>query len=93
MRLAGVDGSIVHKASELKDSLNNLINNEEIGVILLSSSLVKLCKNYILSIKLNMKKPLIVEIPDRYSSEASMMQSFSSMADYVHKATGMSIGF
>lgn len=88
-----MNGSIVHGEAELKKEFSNLVKNEEIGIVLLSSSLVKLCKDYILSIKLNMKKPLIVEIPDRYSSETSMMQSFSSMADYVHKATGMSIGF
>ena len=93
MRLAGVDGEVVHTELDLKRSLKDLLEDKEIGIILLSSSLVKLCSNYIFNIKLNVKCPLIVEIPDRYNFSDSSIKSFKSMADYVHKATGMSVDF
>ena len=91
LRLAGLDGEVVHTELELKDYLKDLLRNEKIGIVLLSSNLVRFCKDYIFNIKLNVKRPLIVEIPDRYNFSNSNMKTFESMADYVHRATGMSI--
>lgn len=93
MRLAGVNGEVVHTELDLKSSLKDLLEDKEIGIILLSSSLVKFCSDYIFNIKLNVKRPLIVEIPDRYNFSNGSIKSFKSMADYVHKATGMSVDF
>ncbi len=36
MRLAGVEGVVVHERSELKDALEHAISDKEIGIILLT---------------------------------------------------------
>ena len=36
MRLAGVEGVVVHTHNELKDALEKAISNKEIGIILLT---------------------------------------------------------
>ena len=36
MRLAGVEGVVVHEHDELKEALQNAIANKEIGIILLT---------------------------------------------------------
>ena len=41
MRLAGVEGVIVHTHDELKDALQKAISNKEIGIILLTE---KFCR-------------------------------------------------
>ena len=39
MRLAGVEGVIVHERNELKDALEKTIADKEVGIILLTKSL------------------------------------------------------
>ena len=38
MRLAGVEGVVVHTHDELKDALQKAISNKEIGIILLTET-------------------------------------------------------
>ena len=89
MRLAGVGGSLVKSEEELKNSLESVLKNKDIAVLLLTSNLVNMCKDYILDIKLKLKRPLIAEIP----VTGSINESGNSMFDYIHKATGMNVTF
>lgn len=68
MRLAGINGTVVHEADEVKEQLEKAIADREIGVILITEKLVKLCNDQIYDIKLKLKSPLIVEIPDRHGT-------------------------
>ena len=36
LRLAGVDGVVVHERNELREELENAMNDKEVGVILLT---------------------------------------------------------
>lgn len=36
MRLAGIEGSVVHKREELKEILEHVMNQKEIGIVLLT---------------------------------------------------------
>ena len=65
MRLAGIDGVVVHEEEEVRNALRNALANRSIGVILMTEKLVRLCDSLVYDIKLNRKTPLIVEIPDR----------------------------
>ena len=89
MRLAGVGGELVKKSEDLKEALKKVLEREDVAVILLTSKLVSTCKDYILNVKLNLKKPLIVEIP----GNADINESGRSIVDYIHKTTGMDISF
>ncbi len=88
MRLAGIDGVVVHEPEEVVAELNRAFtSSEDIGAVLITEKLVKLCPDLIYDYKLNRKRPLIVEIPDRHgSSEVS-----ESIARYVKEAVGITI--
>ena len=63
MRLAGVEGVVVHTHDELKDALQKAISNKEIGIILLTEKFGREFPEIIDDVKLHHKTPLIIEIP------------------------------
>ena len=65
MRLAGVEGVVVHERDELKDALEKAIANKEIGILLLTEKFGREFPQIVDDVKLNHKTPLITEIPDR----------------------------
>ena len=65
MRLAGVDGVVVHERAELKAALEGVLKDKEIGIVLLTEKFGREFPEIIDDIKLNRKLPLIVEIPDQ----------------------------
>lgn len=87
MRLAGINGVVVHEEAEVREALNNALNNRDIAIILMTEKLVKLCEELVFDIKLNRKSPLIVEIPDRHATS----QITTAISRYVSDAIGISI--
>ena len=69
MRLAGIEGVVVHEPDEVEQAIRTAMEDKEIGIILVSEKLVKLCPQLIYDLKLHVKSPLIVEIPDRHGSD------------------------
>ncbi len=87
MRLAGIEGVVVHEADEVHRAVDTALQDKEIGIILVSEKLVKLCYTYIYDLKLNVKQPLIVEIPDRHGN-ANISEN---IANYVRDAIGIEL--
>ena len=81
MRLAGIDGELVHDAQSVEDAVNRCLADEEVGIILITRPLCELCGDFI-----TQTKPLIVEIPDRHGSQGS-----DSIARYVRDTIGIKI--
>jgi V/A-type H+-transporting ATPase subunit F len=87
MRLAGIDGVVVHERDEVRGALEAAAADEDTGVILITEKLVSLCPDLVYDLKLNSKRPLIVEIPDRHGSGRSK----DSITRYVREAIGVKI--
>ena len=68
MRLAGVDGAVVHERDELKRELDKVLAVKSNGIILLTEKFGREFPEIIDNVKLERKLPLIVEIPDRHVS-------------------------
>ena len=66
MRLAGVEGCIVHERAELRKALEDAIANKENGIILLTEKFGREFPDIIDDVRLNRRLPLLIEIPDRY---------------------------
>lgn len=88
LRLVGVDGAVVHNSDELKAELNKVIEDKSIGILLIMEKLSKKFPDIINDIKLNMKLPLIVEIPDRHGTGRSP----DFITDYIREAIGVKLG-
>lgn len=87
MRLAGIDGVVVHEDSEVRDALKKAMDYDDVAVILMTERLVSLCPDLVYNLKLNRKQPLIVEIPDRHGSGRAK----DSITKYVRDAIGVKI--
>lgn len=87
MRLVGVDGVIAHERDEVKEALHNAIENKDIAIILITDKLVKLCDETIYDLKLKIKKPLIVEVPDRHATS----DITTNISRYIRESVGLKI--
>ena len=87
MRLAGVEGCVVHERQELKEALERTIADRQIGIILLTEKFGREFPDIIDDVKLNRKLPLIVEIPDRHGTGRKP----NFITDYVNEAIGIKL--
>lgn len=85
MRLAGVDGVVVHEKEELHNALKMAMEDSSIGIILLTEKLGREFPDMINEIKLERKMPLLVEIPDRHGT--GRKKDF--ITSYVNEAIGL----
>ncbi len=63
MRLAGVDGIVVHEQDELKQALERVLEDKSIGIVLLTEKFGREFPAIIDTFRLERKMPLLVEIP------------------------------
>ena len=87
MRLAGVDGVVVHERGELYETLQNVIKDKEVGIVLLTEKFGREFPEIIDDIKLKRKMPLLVEIPDRHGT--GRKKDF--ITSYVNEAIGLKL--
>lgn len=87
MRLAGIEGVVVHEASEVQNALQHAVEQEDIAVVLITETLLSLCPSTVYNIKLNHRRPLIVEIPDRHGNGCTK----DTITRYVREAIGVKI--
>lgn len=87
MRFAGIEGVVVHEEDEVRRELTEAMNREDIAVILMTERLVSLCPDLVYDLKLNRKRPLIVEIPDRHGNGRTK----DSITKYVQDAIGVKL--
>ena len=87
MRLAGVEGEVVHEADEFRAALDATVERSDVGVVLVTSKLMSLCRDYIYELKLSLGDTLIVEIPDRHGGSGAS----DAMIGYVRESVGIKI--
>ncbi|MEE1014359.1 MAG: V-type ATP synthase subunit F [Clostridia bacterium] len=85
MRLAGVEGIVVHKDKEFRQAFDRTISDPEVAILLITEKLMNLCPEYIAAHRINNKTPLIVELPDRHGSQ----RSEDYILNYVKDAIGV----
>ena len=87
MRLAGLEGVVIHERNELKNALEQAISDKEIGIILLTEKFGREFPEIIDEVRLHHKTPLIIEIPDRH--ETGRKPDF--ITSYVNEAIGLKL--
>lgn len=85
MKLAGIDGIILHEREEVLDAVKNAIKQDEIGIIILTEKAANLIRDEVLMFKMKCKKPLIIEIPDRHGSS----HAHGMILDYIGQSIGI----
>lgn len=87
MRLAGVEGVVVHERPEVEQVVNRILADGEIGIVLVTELLGQKFPDIWNEIKLNRRLPLLVEIPDRHGT--GRKENF--ITDYVSEAIGLKL--
>ena len=87
MRLAGIEGVVVHESNEVKKALAAAMDDKEVAVVLMTEKLVKLCEEMVYDYKLNRKQPLIVESPDRHATS----NITGIISKYIESAIGLKL--
>ncbi len=87
MRLAGVNGVVIHSREHLKQQLDLVFADKTIGVVLITEKLSAEFPDVINDVKLNRRLPLIVEIPDRHGTGRKP----DFITAYVNEAIGIKI--
>ena len=87
MRLAGVEGVVVHEREELREALQTVFSNKEIGIVLLTEKFGREFPELVDEVKLHHKTPLIIEIPDRHGTGRKP----DFITSYVNEAIGLKL--
>ena len=87
MRLAGVEGVVVHEKKQLKEELDRVMSDKEIGIVLLTEKFGREYQEMIDEVKLHRKLPLIIEIPDRHGTGRKP----DFITSYVNEAIGLKL--
>jgi len=87
MRLAGIEGVVVHERLEVLRELEKAMHDENIAIVLITTKLIETCPEVISELKLRQLKPLIVEVPDRHGKS----KIGETIDRYVSEAIGVKL--
>ena len=87
MRLAGVEGVVVHGETELRAAIGQVLQDKEVGIVLLTERFGRECPGVLSEIREKYRVPLFVEIPDRHGTGRSR----NFITDYVNQAIGLKL--
>ena len=80
-------GIVVHEREELRCAIENVMEDKDVGVILLTEKFGREFPDLIDEIKLERTMPLLIEIPDRHGT--GRKKDF--ITSYVNEAIGLKL--
>ena len=86
-KLAGIEGVVIKTKEEMMDNINKCLQDENVGIVLITESLAKLEHDKIYDLKLKYSRPLIVEIPN----PGKPFELTNSITQYIRDAIGIKI--
>ena len=87
MRLAGIEGAVVHEKEELKAELNRAMADKDIAVVVLTEKFGQEFPEVIAEARQGRSRPLLIEIPDRHGTTRG--ENF--ITSYVNEAIGVKL--
>lgn len=87
MRLAGIDGVIVHNREEVLSALKSAMKNKDTGIVIMTEKAVDQIREEVIKLKLECKRPLIIEIPDRHGTSRPQ----DRILNYIRESVGIQI--
>jgi V/A-type H+-transporting ATPase subunit F len=85
LKLAGINGVVLHEKEEIEKELKKIIKDKEVGIVIVTEKIVNKAKETVQDIRLKNTIPLIVEIPDRHLT----YKSAEDIDQYISKSIGI----
>lgn len=86
MRLAGIEGVYAKTAQEAETEINKCLDDETVGIVLITEGLAAQCTELIDSVKLGRSSPLIVTVPGSKNERGQ-----DDVMRYVREAIGIKL--
>ena len=87
MRLAGIQGVIVHEREEILREFNMAVEDTSIGIVIVTEIIADTIRNEIMEQKLKFNKQLIIEIPDRHGTTKGK----DAITNYIRESIGIQV--
>jgi len=87
LRLAGVEGVVVHERDEIKAAIQQAMDDTRVAVLLITEKLAEIVPAQIDDMRLRRGRPLVVVIPDRHGT----YRAPDSITRYIREAIGVKI--
>ncbi len=88
LRLAGVEGVVVHEKEEVLAAIDKVVQDKEVGILVVTRKLAELIPDVIDEMKLSGSLPLVVEIPDRHLEKD---EDIDYITRYVRESIGIKV--
>lgn len=87
MRLSGISGVILHEKEEIISQIIEVLNDKNIGILILTEAIFEIVQDEVMNIKLKRTYPLIVEIPDRFGQR----REENYITRYINESVGVKL--
>ena len=87
LRLAGIEGEYATERAEVQAAIDRVMQNPDIGILLITEGLAQLCPALIYELKLKTTNTLVVEIPHR----AGTARTPDSITRYIRESIGIKV--
>lgn len=87
MRLAGVEGVVVHGKEEFGEALSKAVKDKDVGIIFVTELLSDMYPDVVMETKERLKEKLLLEIPDRHGSK----RRGDFITSYINEAIGVKL--
>jgi V/A-type H+-transporting ATPase subunit F len=87
MKLAGINGVIVHDGDSALDEINKISEDKNAGIVLITEKAAEMAGERLSKLKIKKGMPLIVEIPDRHSTG----EEKDRITKYIKEAIGLKV--
>lgn len=87
MRLAGIEGVVVHEREEVLNELKKLKKSRDIGIVIITEILAEKVRHELDLMKRSNSLPAIIEIPDRHG----FRRSPDFLTKYIRESIGVQI--
>lgn len=87
MRLAGIQGIIVHEREEILREFYTAVEDKGIGIVIVTEIIADAIRDEIMEQKLKYNKQLIIEIPDRHGT----IKGKDAITNYIRESIGIQV--
>ena len=90
MRLAGIEGTLVHTPEETHDAIREALKIRDLAILAITEKAAEMAEDAVRQLRERGELPLVVEIPDRFGTKRGPdLRGPDFLTKYVQEAIGV----